>query len=119
MTDDRPALDATTLDRPDLIAYVEALRAENSDMRAATNYWGDQARAAFARIDAALALGERDGYTTWDRDERLGDSPWDLEAIERWEAVHGHDPRLKCFAEYGCQLLIDPADLRAALEAKP
>ncbi len=46
-------------------------------------------------------------YTPWDQDEHLGPPPWseyDPHVIA-WEAAHGHDVRLKCYAEYGCLVI--------------
>jgi hypothetical protein len=72
----------------------------------------DEALATVARIEA---LFDPDGYTTWDQKVRLGEPPWTTEACAEWERHHGHDPRTKCYPEYGCQLLIDPDDLSAVL----
>ena len=36
--------------------------------------------------------------------------------LAAWEAAHGHDARTKCYAEYGCQLYVDPEDIRDALD---
>ena len=46
-------------------------------------------------------------YRPWDRDEKLGPPPWsgtDPKVIA-WEQAHGHDVRLKCYPELGCQLV--------------
>lgn len=72
------------------------------------------------RMAAVRALCFRDGYTTWDVEKHLPGQGWkpDDPKVVAWETAHGHDPRLKCYPEYGCQLLIDPEDLLAILEAK-
>ena len=44
------------------------------------------------------------------------DGVYDKEQAEAWEKVHGHDIRLNCYPEFGCQLLIDPEDLFLAIE---
>lgn len=57
-------------------------------------------------------------YTTWDQDKKFDGIPGpnhDEPSILAWEKAHGHDIRLKCYAEFGCQLLLDPEDVRAAL----
>lgn len=52
------------------------------------------------------------GYTTWDTSMvPMVDGKFDPTETEKWEKAHGHDIRLKCFPEFGCQLLIDPEDL--------
>ena len=47
-------------------------------------------------------------YHTWDREEKLGPGPWRSSdpAVQLWERAHGHDVRLKCYAELGCQLVV-------------
>jgi len=46
-------------------------------------------------------------YRPWDREEKLGKPPWkpDDPQVIAWEAAHGHDVRLKCYPEFGCQPL--------------
>jgi len=66
----------------------------------------------FAATIRDMVAGE---YSTWDRDKKLGQPPYDKDALVRWESVHGHDVRLKCFPEFGCQLLLDPEDVIDAL----
>ena len=53
------------------------------------------------------ARSELNDYEPFDQKTWLGESPWKVSdpAVIAWEAAHGHDPRIKCFAEYGCQLL--------------
>ena len=53
------------------------------------------------------ARSELNDYEPFDQKAWLGETPWKLSdpAVIAWEAAHGHDPRIKCFAEYGCQLL--------------
>lgn len=62
------------------------------------------------------ATGSREGlvepeYRPWDQRKHLGDPPWrpDDPAVREWERVHGHDVRLKCYAEFGCQVIEDEA----------
>ena len=55
--------------------------------------------------------------TTQNRDERRDD-------IAKWEKLHGHDVRLKCYPEFGCQVIESYAAdlvirLLAALESRP
>jgi len=48
-------------------------------------------------------------YEPWDQYEKLGREPWvENAALAAWEAAHGHDVRLKCYVEFGCQV-IEPA----------
>lgn len=55
---------------------------------------------------ADAIIESANGYRPWDQSEKLGDAtPWPADLIDSWEAAHGHDCRLKCYAEYGCQLL--------------
>ncbi len=46
-------------------------------------------------------------YFPFDQASKLPTPPWhmadDLPALKAWEAAHGHDVRLKCYPEYGCQ----------------
>lgn len=45
-------------------------------------------------------------YKPFDQEEHLGDPPWEKNAaLEAWEKGHGHDVRLKCYPEYGCQAI--------------
>jgi hypothetical protein len=46
-------------------------------------------------------------YRPWDQEEKLGEPPWskDDPKLQAWEAAHGHDVRLKCYPEFGCQAL--------------
>lgn len=46
-------------------------------------------------------------YRPWDREEKLGPPPWkhDDPKVVAWVAAHGHDVRLKCYPELGCQLV--------------
>lgn len=46
------------------------------------------------------------GYRTWDREDKLGPPPWDdTPELRKWEEVHQHDVRQKCYPEYGCALV--------------
>lgn len=47
------------------------------------------------------------GYRPWDQGRHLGPPPWKPSdpALVAWEAAHGHDVRLKCYAEFGCLVL--------------
>ena len=53
------------------------------------------------------ARSELSDYEPFDQKAWLGESPWTLSdpAVIAWEAEHGHDPRLKCYPEFGCQLI--------------
>ena len=53
------------------------------------------------------ARSELNDYEPFDQKAWLGETPWKLSdpAVIAWEAEHGHDPRLKCYPEFGCQLL--------------
>lgn len=44
-------------------------------------------------------------YRTFDQREKLGEPPWSGPALKVWEEAHGHDARLKCYPEFGCQVL--------------
>lgn len=46
-------------------------------------------------------------YSPFDREEKLGLPPWkpDDPKLIAWERAHGHDVRLKCYPEFGCQVL--------------
>ena len=57
------------------------------------------------RDDALAILDPVNGYRPWDQDDRLGSGPWRGPALRAWEDAHGHDARLKCYAEFGCRLL--------------
>ena len=51
------------------------------------------------------AVSELSDYEPFDQKQKLGESPYSGEALVKWEKIHGHDARMKCYAEYGCQLL--------------
>jgi hypothetical protein len=70
---------------------------------------------AHAAIKRVRELCSRDGYTTWDRD-KFNMKKRDVR--EAWEAAHGHDFRMKCYPEFGCQLLVDPEEIRDALDGE-
>lgn len=66
------------------------------------------------------SLSRGSDYRPWDREEKLGAPPWSGAALKEWEEAHGHDARLKCYPEFGCQLLHDEEDyeqLRAVAQA--
>jgi hypothetical protein len=65
----------------------------------------DEREKAAQRVRALVP----NGYMTWEQPHLMNESN-----IAAWEAVHGHDVRMKCYAEYGCQLLLDPVDAIAA-----
>lgn len=46
-------------------------------------------------------------YRPFDQDRHLGPPPWsgDDPAVQGWEDAHGHDVRLKCYPEFGCQAI--------------
>jgi hypothetical protein len=78
-------------------------------------HW-DEANAKLARV---RELCYREGYTTWDDSMVFalnGFGAHNPEELKKWEAMHGHDIRLKCYAEFGCQLLVDPEDIIRALD---
>lgn len=55
-----------------------------------------------AEIRAELAK-VMNGYRPRDQTVWLGEPPWqDSESLQAWENAHGHDPRLKCYPEFGC-----------------
>lgn len=64
-------------------------------------------------------------YRTFDQYEKLGEPPWSGPALEAWEKAHGHDVRLKCYVEFGCQIIAEDnermeqeiADLKSRLAA--
>jgi hypothetical protein len=80
-----------------LLSVVESLTAETERLR--------------GQVERVRALCHSEGYTTWDQ----GEPPWGDDVVYAWEAAHGHDIRTKCYAEFGCQLLVDPVDVLAAL----
>jgi hypothetical protein len=48
-------------------------------------------------------------YEPFDQADKLGPYPHDdRAALDAWEVAHGHDVRLKCYVEFGCQV-IEPA----------
>jgi hypothetical protein len=74
---------------------------------------------ANAKLAKVRELCYRDGYTTWDDSMVFalnGFGAHNSEELKKWEAMHGHDIRLKCYAEFGCQLLVDPFDIIRALD---
>lgn len=63
-------------------------------------------------LRVAVEMCSVNGYTTWDKSMvPLIDGKYDEKETNQWEIIHGHDIRLKCYPEFGCQLLIDPEDL--------
>lgn len=67
---------------------------------------------AWQTLKAVLEKCFVNGYMTWDRDKvPLVNGKYEEEATKKWEAEHGHDIRLKCYPEFGCQLLLDPQEL--------
>src|SRR3954469_2172352 len=46
-------------------------------------------------------------YEPFDQEARLPPPPWspDDPALKAWEAAHGHDVRVKCYVEFGCQVI--------------
>ena len=54
-------------------------------------------------------------YRPFDQDRWLPPPPWKpaLPALVNWEAAHGHDVRMKCYVEYGCQAIQYEADALA------
>ena len=50
-------------------------------------------------------------YHPFDQHEKLGNPPWSGPVLEQWEQAHGHDVRLKCYPEYGCQAILADYEL--------
>lgn len=46
------------------------------------------------------------------------DGVYDMTEAKQWEAVHGHDIRVKCYPEHGCLLWIDPEDILQVIEGE-
>jgi ElaB/YqjD/DUF883 family membrane-anchored ribosome-binding protein len=45
-------------------------------------------------------------YEPFDQERWLGPPPWvSTAAMVAWEQAHGHDVRLKCYVEFGCQVI--------------
>jgi hypothetical protein len=46
-------------------------------------------------------------YRPFDQEEKLGPPPWGAldEKVALWERAHGHDVRLKCSPDFGCQVI--------------
>jgi hypothetical protein len=62
----------------------------------------------------ADARAELSDYAPFDQAVMLGEQRWmpDDPKVIAWEAAHGHEPRLKCYAEFGCQVLEVPGARR-------
>lgn len=64
-------------------------------------------------------------YRPFDQHKHLGDPPWEGDDLIAWEFNHGHDARIKCYAEFGCQVVEAQArdegraEVVAAVEALP
>ena len=59
-------------------------------------------------------------YSPFDQDAHLDRPPWspDDPKVQAWEAAHGHDVRVKCYPEFGCQAIeAEAGRLRDALQA--
>lgn len=74
----------------------------------------DEATLAEWESDARSELSD---YEPWDQAEKIGDGTkvrWVLSdpKVVAWEAAHGHDPRLKCYPEFGCQVIEVPGAKR-------
>lgn len=42
-------------------------------------------------------------YLPNDQRKHLGEPPWKAgPELDAWESAHNHDPRVKCYPEYGC-----------------
>lgn len=52
-----------------------------------------------------MGHSQTSGYALFDQRTKLGEPPWSGAALEAWEKAHGHDARLKCYPEFGCQVL--------------
>ena len=68
-------------------------------------------------LRAVVELCSSDGYMTWDKSmvSKI-DGVYDKAEAKKWEEIHGHDIRLKCYAENECQLLLDPQTIIQAIE---
>lgn len=49
-------------------------------------------------------------YLPFDQERHLGDPPWFGPTLKAWEEGHGHDARVKCYPEFGCQAIQNQAD---------
>jgi hypothetical protein len=55
-------------------------------------------------------------YEPFDQAAQLGPAPWsDTPSLEAWEFAHGHDVRLKCYVEFGCQVIEPTLERRIAI----
>ena len=84
---------------------------------ASSYYRRADASSLIAALEAVLAMTTRNGYTTWDSHNVLvnTDGTFDKKEAEEWEMAHGHDIRTKCYPEFGCQLWLDPEEIRIAI----
>lgn len=45
-------------------------------------------------------------YEPFDQETKLGLPPWRKSPeLDEWQEAHGHDPRTKCYPEYGCRAI--------------
>lgn len=60
-------------------------------------------------------MSRRWRYEPFDQEKWLGRSPWspDDPSLQAWEFAHGHDVRLKCLPEFGCQVIESNLERRA------
>lgn len=81
------------------------------------HYKKDNLNGEWFALRAVVELCSRDGYTTWDKSMvPMIDGVYDKAEAKKWEIAHGHDIRLSCYREFGCQLLLDPEDIIQAIE---
>lgn len=65
-------------------------------------------------VELPIPLSEKPSQARpFDQERWLGEPPWRDDAkVKEWEAVHGHDVRLKCYAEFGCAAIEHESDAR-------
>jgi hypothetical protein len=78
----------------------------------------DNSNPYYKALRAVVELCIEGGYMPFDKSMLTSTDgiSWDKVEVAKWEEVHGHDIRLKCYPEFGCQLLIDPRDILEAIE---
>lgn len=78
----------------------------------------DEERTALIAEAGEFVAERSTKYEPFDQEQKLGERPWFVPLVEQWERQHGHDVRLKCYVEFGCQVLdADSVDLVRRLAA--